>query len=486
MKDKLYFNESWNSSTLLSYWDKTLICKYANKAFVNWFDIDPTNTVDKVYLKEILENVYEKNQYHIKEVLKGKIQVFELDLINRVGQLKNTIATYRPDFDNGIVIGFTMHVADITKTSFPHNKEKIENIKSEKETTENETPLKKVIEVLKSRLTTGFPGIPELSRLCFISESKLKRDFKAAYTKTLFEYYRHLQMQLADTYFKEQKYSKKQLAVIFDFSNPSNFSIRYNKYLKEQELIHPSKNSVKNNNDRYKTIISQAPFSIAMVDQNLIFQATSQKFIDIHNLGENAIIGKYLYSVFPKNTLTFKKINQVVLNGETISGEEAVINSKTGQIQHIKWNKLPWTDDDGKIGGIFFYTEDITSTKIIQSEHQDNVFRSNKVSESIKIGIWSFQNNEGKWDKIMREITEVTDGYTPKDAAIPLSFFTKGESLNKMKTAYHEAITLGKSFDLIVELITAKNNLKSVRIIGYSELKANKYERQFGVLMEIL
>ena len=50
----------------------------------------------------------------------------------------------------------------------------------------------------------------------------------------IFSYYRNLQMQLADRYISEKKYNKKQVAEILNFSNPSNFSACYQKYLKEK------------------------------------------------------------------------------------------------------------------------------------------------------------------------------------------------------------------------------------------------------------
>ncbi|WP_410478782.1 helix-turn-helix domain-containing protein [Pedobacter frigidisoli] len=66
--------------------------------------------------------------------------------------------------------------------------------------------------------------------------SSLKRNFKKKYGTTLFNYYRQLQMKLAFNYLSERKYTKGQVANILNFSNPSNFSIRYKKYLQDNSL----------------------------------------------------------------------------------------------------------------------------------------------------------------------------------------------------------------------------------------------------------
>ncbi|TFF37365.1 helix-turn-helix domain-containing protein [Mucilaginibacter psychrotolerans] len=63
-----------------------------------------------------------------------------------------------------------------------------------------------------------------------LSESCLKRDIKSTFNKTVFAYYRHLQMQLADNYLKQKKGNKTQIASLLNFESQSNFLICYKKY----------------------------------------------------------------------------------------------------------------------------------------------------------------------------------------------------------------------------------------------------------------
>jgi transcriptional regulator GlxA family with amidase domain len=97
--------------------------------------------------------------------------------------------------------------------------------------------LEDVVQTLSSCILTTFPGITYLSKKHSISESKLKRDFKEKYDATVFSYYRNLQMELAHKYITEKKCNKTQMASMLGFLNPSNFSVCYQKYLKN---IRPS------------------------------------------------------------------------------------------------------------------------------------------------------------------------------------------------------------------------------------------------------
>ena len=65
-------------------------------------------------MRELLGPLYEKNLPYILAALSGETQVFERQIPLPGGGLRESIATYTPDIVDGVVRGFSVHVADVT------------------------------------------------------------------------------------------------------------------------------------------------------------------------------------------------------------------------------------------------------------------------------------------------------------------------------------------------------------------------------------
>ncbi|QEC70037.1 PAS domain S-box protein [Panacibacter ginsenosidivorans] len=101
-------------SAMLAYWDKNLVCRFANAAYMDWFGKTRDEMVDKMTLSELLGPLYEKNLPYILGALEGNIQTFEREIPVPAGGTRHAIANYFPDILNGEVKGFVVHVVDIT------------------------------------------------------------------------------------------------------------------------------------------------------------------------------------------------------------------------------------------------------------------------------------------------------------------------------------------------------------------------------------
>lgn len=101
--------------SMISYWDKNQINRFANNAYEHWFGVTPDWLAGR-HLKKLLGNVlYEKSRPHIEGVLKGNVQVFERDLTDIAGIKHATQATYLPDIVDGDVIGFYTFIFDVSQ-----------------------------------------------------------------------------------------------------------------------------------------------------------------------------------------------------------------------------------------------------------------------------------------------------------------------------------------------------------------------------------
>lgn len=100
---------------MLAYWDKDLVCRYANIAYVNWFNRSREKMIDNIRIDELLGPLYDKNLPYINAVLLGQKQLFEREIPLPDGSgIRHALATYIPDIDNGEVLGFFVHVADVS------------------------------------------------------------------------------------------------------------------------------------------------------------------------------------------------------------------------------------------------------------------------------------------------------------------------------------------------------------------------------------
>lgn len=102
-------------TAMLAYWDKDQICRFANKSYLDWFGKNREDMIDKMTLEELLGPIYEKNKPYILGALNGQVQTFEREIpLPTQGGVRHSLANYYPKIVDGEVLGFFVHVADVT------------------------------------------------------------------------------------------------------------------------------------------------------------------------------------------------------------------------------------------------------------------------------------------------------------------------------------------------------------------------------------
>lgn len=120
-----------NIDAMLAYWDSELVCRFANKAYIEWFGKRKEEMINKITLQELLGPLFEKNQSYISAALKGQKQIFEREIKTPNGTIRSSLATYIPHLEEGKVKGFFVHVADIS-TIKNLQRELLESLEKEK------------------------------------------------------------------------------------------------------------------------------------------------------------------------------------------------------------------------------------------------------------------------------------------------------------------------------------------------------------------
>ena len=483
-----------NTDAMLGYWDADQVCRYANNAYFQWFGKTPEEMINKISLAELLGESYSTFLPYIKKVFMGETQVFSREIITPAGETRRGLATLHPDIEHGIIKGFFVHVANMGNISEEPGAENAGKVLRAENISDNHieisTPADKrmgeIASYLKTEIFSGFPGLSAIAKKYLVSVSKLKRDFKTAYNSTPLTFYRNLQMDYAVKRLKEKKVSKKALASLLNFSNPSNFSNYFKRFINDLGKQRQQAFIQQQSHQLNKIFIEQSPFAIAMFDNNMNYLAASQQWLTDYQLMHSDVYGRSHYDIFPNLPDEFKLIHNKCLNGSSDKCEAYCWTKPDGSMQWIKWDVRPWYSLGEVIGGLLIFTEDISEKKREEQASLRANYILNKSSDIAGIGTWERDLVTGKvtCNKAALDILEME---APSQASLKenIGTYKSAASRKKIETAINNAINLGKSFDIELAMVTAKNNEKNIRVIGQCEFNNGTATTLFGLFMVI-
>jgi PAS domain S-box-containing protein len=115
--------------------------------------------------------------------------------------------------------------------------------------------------------------------------------------------------------------------------------------------------------EQLRLYAQHSPAAIAMVDRDLKYLVVSRRWMDDYRLGDQNILGRSHYDVFPEIPKRWMEIHQRCLTGEVAKCDEEAFVRADGRTDWIRWEIQPWRQADGTIGGLIMFTEDITARK---------------------------------------------------------------------------------------------------------------------------
>lgn len=101
--------------SMLAYWDRDMVCRFANQAYGIWFGVDPQKLLGKQIIELLGEDLFALNEPHIRAALAGERQLFERIVPGPGGVMRHSLAEYIPDIDKGQVRGFVVQVTEVTQ-----------------------------------------------------------------------------------------------------------------------------------------------------------------------------------------------------------------------------------------------------------------------------------------------------------------------------------------------------------------------------------
>jgi PAS domain-containing protein len=102
---------------------------------------------------------------------------------------------------------------------------------------------------------------------------------------------------------------------------------------------------------------------IAIFDREMRYLAASAQYLTDQGLpGDTPMEGRLHYEVFPDIPQRWRDIHaRVLTEGAEFGHEGEAFERADGQLEWIRWSIAPWRADDGSIGGLVLYTEEVTS-----------------------------------------------------------------------------------------------------------------------------
>src|SRR5882724_48624 len=137
-----------------------------------------------------------------------------------------------------------------------------------------------------------------------------------------------------------------------------------------------------------KEFVDQAPAAIAMLDREMRYVAASRRWHDDYGLTGIPIENRCHYDIFPDLPQRWKEIHRSCLAGSVARSDEDLFERADGSRQWLRWEVRPWYVSPDTIGGLFLFSEDISTQKQAELQQQASEARYRKVIDASLECIW--------------------------------------------------------------------------------------------------
>jgi PAS domain S-box-containing protein len=131
-----------------------------------------------------------------------------------------------------------------------------------------------------------------------------------------------------------------------------------------------------------KLFVEHAPAAIAMFDRTMTYLAASRRYLADYDLGEQDLVGRSHYDIFPEIPERWKEIHRRCLAGAVEQADEDPFPRADGHTDWVRWEIRPWYEAADQIGGLILFSEVITERKRAeQTLQQSHIALEARVAE---------------------------------------------------------------------------------------------------------
>jgi len=233
---------------------------------------------------------------------------------------------------------------------------------------------------------------------------------------------------------------------------------------------------------------------VASATQDLILITNSDGAINWCNeafkkqtgFNETDVTGKKLSNVIGDLNSVLKENLDNVLHVTDVVHEEILLPVKSGNSFFADLTITPVLDVNGRCTNLIAVMRDISAKRKSEQELKRTREMLEQTNSVARVGGWEYSVRDQKlfWTSVIKELHEVASDFVPtlEDA---FSFYKFGEDRRRMEEVFGNGLATGSSYDLEVEIVTAKGNEIWVRGIGECEIQDGKCVRIYGSLQDI-
>ncbi len=236
--------------------------------------------------------------------------------------------------------------------------------------------------------------------------------------------------------------------------------------------------------ERFRAAMDQVHACVYLKDVESRYIYANQPTQKLFGISAEALVGSGDTQFFPRETVKrLREIDARVFRGEQTS-EEVEVRDEQGR-RRVYWEvKTPIYADAERqqVSGLLGISTDITERKQMEEalEHSQHLLAESEAMG--KVGGWEIdiKTQQLTWTETVFLIHELDNAVQPT-VAQAINFYTPA-SRPIIQRAVSSAIESGETFDVELEIITAKGNLRSVHAIGHADLARSKV---FGFFQDI-
>ena len=218
---------------------------------------------------------------------------------------------------------------------------------------------------------------------------------------------------------------------------------------------------------------------------------TQGRFISVNEAGAGMlgykaaeVLRMSLFDLVPEKYHVSLKGYLAEINATGKSTGIMVTQHKEGHQKIWMYNNVLEKNGDGRdyiIGNAI----DITERHLLERDLKKTKELLEQTSNVARVGGWEYDLKKGTiyWSNVTKVIHEVAHDYQPTLESA-LAFYAR-DCRNKITEALTLAITEGKSWEMELQIITAKGNLLWVRAKGNAELENGICKRLYGTFQDI-
>ena len=127
---------------------------------------------------------------------------------------------------------------------------------------------------------------------------------------------------------------------------------------------------IRQSEEQVRHFVRHVPAAVAMFDRDMRYLIYSPRWLTDYHLGDQDLVGRSHYDVFPEIPEHWKEVHQRCLTGTVDLHDDDSFVRTDGSTEWLRWEIRPWRNARNEIGGIIMFTEVITERKRAEEEHR--------------------------------------------------------------------------------------------------------------------